>query len=125
MRTTSVAITYIPRPKVAIRIIFCFLGNCIAVKTGIGKIRMAMSVITFTGAEAKYNVIRGIHVPMGAKTWETGTHWKTLKNVKTRPAMLTTARVTHDATRSSLWALRDRRKYRIRIEDFAAIKQGF
>ena len=61
-----------------------------------------MSVMTLTGTDAKYNVIRGIHVPTGAKTSETGIHWKTLKNVRTRPAMLTTARVTHDATRSSL-----------------------
>lgn len=84
-----------------------------------------MSVITFTGTDAKYNVIRGIHVPTGAKTWDTGRHWKTLKNVKTRPAMLTTASVTHDATRSNLWALRESRRYKIRMEDFVAIKAGF
>ena len=74
MRTTSVATTYIPRPKVAMRMIFCFRGNCIAVKTGNGKMRIAISVMTLTGTDAKYSVMRGIHVPIGAKTWDTGMH---------------------------------------------------
>jgi hypothetical protein len=96
-----------------------------AVKTGIGKTSTAKSVMTLTGTDAKYSVIRGIHFPMGAKTWETGIHWKMLKNVKTRPAMLTIANVIHDATRNNLWAFRDRRRYRIIMEDFVAIKAGF
>jgi hypothetical protein len=39
-----------------------------AVKTGIGKMRTAKSVMTLTGTDARYSVIRGIHFPTGAKT---------------------------------------------------------
>ena len=66
--------TYVPKPKVAIRIIFCFRGSCIDVRTGIGKIRIAMSVMTLTGTDARYSVIKGIQVPTGSKTRETGMH---------------------------------------------------
>jgi hypothetical protein len=39
-----------------------------AVKTGIGSIRTAKSVMILTGTDAKYSVIRGMHFPTGAKT---------------------------------------------------------
>jgi hypothetical protein len=101
----SVAMTYIHRPKVAMSIVFCFRGRCIDVKAGIGKTSTAMSVMILTGADARYSLMRGIHLPSDAKASLTGMHWKTLKNVKTKPAILITANVIHDAIRINVWVL--------------------
>jgi len=39
-----------------IRIVFCFFGNCMLVRIGIGRKSMARSVIIFSGAEERYKV---------------------------------------------------------------------
>lgn len=43
------------------KIIFCFRGSRIPVRMGIGRNRMARSVIILTGAEDRYNVTISVH----------------------------------------------------------------
>ena len=51
--TTSTTIAKKPKPKVMTRIVFCRLGRRILVKIGIGRKRIARSVMMFTGEEER------------------------------------------------------------------------
>lgn len=65
------------------------------VSTGIGRTRIARSVIIFTGAEHRYIVTMDIHCPVLVEENAalTGLHWKAFRNVRIKPETLTIARV--------------------------------
>lgn len=71
------------------------------VKIGIGRKRIARSVMMLTGAEERYNTTIYWQWSMAGtgvlKAALTGLHWKAFKNVNAMPAKLTTARVARVA----------------------------
>lgn len=94
MSTTA---TKIPKPKVTTRMVFCFLGSRMDVRIGIGKKRIAKSVMMFAGAEERYMVMMSVHFAVvfcgQAYAALTGLHWTMVTMVSANPAALTTQRV--------------------------------
>lgn len=82
MRTTSTAVTKMPKPKVTYKMIFCFCGRLMPLRTGIGSRRIKRSVMILTGAEDKYKVVISVQREYGGfgslNKDDTGRHWNML-----------------------------------------------
>jgi hypothetical protein len=94
---TSTTATKNPKLNVITRIIFCFRGRRMRVRIGLGKTKMARSVMILTGEEDRYSVKISVQCAStgseAANAAPTGRHWKILTKVNASPATLTTSKV--------------------------------
>jgi hypothetical protein len=98
--------TKIPNPNVMTRIIFCFFGRRMLVRIGIGRKKIARSVMMLRGADDRYMVtifvqdaVAGTGVAHAACT---GWHWTMLRIVRASPPTFTMTRVAMVAQRKTL-----------------------
>lgn len=104
MRTTSMTVTKMPSANVSTRMIFCRRGSRMLVSTGMGKTKMARSVVMLTGDEQMNSVSRGMHESDGtlmSQAERIGEHWKMFMNVKIVPETLTTISTATEPMRST------------------------
>ena len=107
--TTSTAATKAPKLNVMIRMSFSFRGNLMLVSMGIGRKRMAKSVMMLTGADDKNKVTMSMHLTVGGtgsiNAAPIGRHCKVFRNVNVKPATLTTTSVAMVIHLKTSWFL--------------------